>query len=159
MKDPDVVKRTIESSLGECSSHLSRLERVKGILDAFFPLTVEKFKKLRDEEIGYIDQFIYRFTRLQDSLGTRLLPALHSLLEGGQTPLPFLDVLNRLEQLGVVSSVADWQFFRGLRNNLAHDYPETLNQTVMTLNTLLRELKRFEDLYRRIKDYYQGRKV
>ena len=59
--------------------------------------------------------------------------------------------IHRLEQLEVLPSTADWQFFRNLRNNLAHDYPETIDQTVMTLNTLHSHWPRLRDFYRHIR--------
>jgi hypothetical protein len=54
---------------------------------------------LEEEQIEHIDQFIYRFTKLQDSMATRLLPAISSWLETDPGPKAFLDILNRLEQL------------------------------------------------------------
>ncbi|MBS3778942.1 MAG: hypothetical protein KGY41_00960, partial [Desulfovermiculus sp.] len=127
------VEKTIVSALRENDTHVQRLQRAKGLLAEFFPLTVESFTHLNDEHIEHIDQFIYRFTKLQDSMGTRLLPAIYAWLESDKRPKPFMDALNRLEQLGVIDDVNLWQFFRNLRNNLAHDYPESIDQTVETL--------------------------
>ena len=66
----------------------------------------------------------------------------------------FLDILNKLEKLNVLSSTADWQFFRNLRNNLAHDYPESIQQTVDTLNILFKEWPKMELIYSNAKEYY-----
>ncbi len=43
---------------------------------------------LSEEQIEHIDQFIYRFTKLQDSMATRLMPAIYSWLEGESRPVP-----------------------------------------------------------------------
>jgi hypothetical protein len=118
-------------------------------LSRVFPLTEQTFASLDDDTIEKMDQFLYRFTKLQDALGLRLFPALYRLLEEGDEPRPFLDVLNRLEKLGVLTSVREWQEFRALRNNLAHDYPESIAQTVATLNTLLERWPVMEALYTR----------
>ena len=40
--------------------------------------------------IEHIDQLVYRFTKLQDSMGTRLLPSMYTLLENTNDPKPFL---------------------------------------------------------------------
>ena len=136
MKDLDLVKATAKSAVRECDSHRGRIERGKALLASTFPLTIEEFSTLSEESIQGIDQFIYRFMKLQDSIGTRLLPSLYSLLEADPAPVPFLDQLNRLEKTGVISSARTWQVFRNLRNNLAHDYPESAEQTVETLNLL-----------------------
>ena len=92
-------------------------------------------------------------------MGTRLLPSLYRFFENSSQPIPFLDILNRLEQLGVITSVEDWQFFRNLRNNLAHDYPESVDQTVLTLNALYSKWRHMEELYHQARKYYQSRKI
>ncbi|MBS3780655.1 MAG: hypothetical protein KGY41_09690, partial [Desulfovermiculus sp.] len=93
----------------------------------------------------------------QDSMGTRLLPAIYAWLESDKRPKPFMDVLNRLEQLGVIDDVNLWQFFRNLRNNLAHDYPESIDQTVETLNLLFAEIDSMLDMYTHVKSYWVAR--
>jgi len=96
---------------------------------------------------AHLDQFIYRYTKLQDSLARRLLPALYGVLENDDSPRAFLDILNRLEQLGVVPDKERWQVHRNLRNNLAHDYPESIEQTVATLNQLFESWRDLEQLF------------
>ncbi|MFW6315054.1 MAG: hypothetical protein ACOC0S_05660 [Desulfohalobiaceae bacterium] len=90
---------------------------------------------MTEEQIEHIDQFIYRFTKMQDSMASRLIPGIYSWMEANDRPRPFLDILNRLEQLGLIE-VEEWQFFRNLRNSLTHDYPESIEQTVQALNML-----------------------
>ncbi|MFP4258470.1 MAG: hypothetical protein ACLFRE_05640 [Desulfovermiculus sp.] len=151
------AEKTIVSALRENDTHVQRLQRAKGLLAEFFPLTVKSFTHLNDEHIEHIDQFIYRFTKLQDSMGTRLLPAIYVWLESDNRPRPFMDVLNRLEQLGVIDDVNLWQFFRNLRNNLAHDYPESIDQTVDTLNLLFAEIDTMLNMYIQVRSYWAGR--
>ena len=86
---------TIESSLKECQAHSARLQRGEAILAPCFPLTLEHLRSLKEEQVTQLDQFIYRFTKLQDSLARRLLPALYTLLESDTEPRPFLDILSR----------------------------------------------------------------
>jgi len=138
---------TLQSALGENNSHAEKIRRAVQILAPLVPFSVETFSGLGDETIMVVDQLIYRFTKMQDSLGTRFLPAVYALLEDDDRPRPFLDILNRLEQLRVVEDVATWQFFRELRNRLAHDYPESVQQTIETLNLLHSGIERFLKLY------------
>jgi hypothetical protein len=147
---------TIESAIKECDSHVSRIARAKGLLEDKFPLSQEGFLRLGDEVIEHLDQLIYRFGRLQDSMGTRLLPSLYAHVDSNDAPQPFLVVLARLEQLDIVTSAEDWQFFRNLRNNLTHDYPESVGQTVSTLNTLYQDLPKLVTLYLRAREYWRS---
>jgi hypothetical protein len=73
--------RTIQSALEECDSHLSKIKRAKKLLGPGFPLSGESLATLDEERIGLLDQMIYRFIKLQDSMGTRLLPSLHAYVQ------------------------------------------------------------------------------
>lgn len=134
---------TIQSSIRESQAHVRQLHRGQRLLSEFMPLTDQTFTALADEQIEHIDQFVYRFSKLQDSLGLRFIPSLYTLLQNDNRPQPFMNILNYLEKLGILPSIDDWQFFRNLRNNLAHDYPETVAQTVTTLNLLYRRINDF----------------
>ena len=149
---------TIESAIKECDSHVAKCRRAFALLEPTFPLSCEQFKKLEEDTIEHIDQLVYRFTKMQDSMGTRLLPSLYSYVEADDSPKPFLTRLMRLEQLGILTSAEQWQFFRNLRNNLAHDYPESIEQTVDTLNVLNEEFSIFEKMYTKIREYWMSLK-
>jgi hypothetical protein len=148
---------TIESSVRECDAHLRWIERNRELLADAFPLAASDLEGADERTIELVDQLIYRFTKLQDSMARRLLPSFYALLEGRDDSVPFLDMLHRLEQLGLLTSAADWQLFRALRNNLSHDYPETIKQTTLTLNQLYAEWPKLREMFARFRDEYQKR--
>jgi len=148
------ARATAESSIRECESHVSRMEMAVSCLDELFPLSEDGIRLLGEAEIARLDQFIYRFMKLQDSMATRLLPSLDTLIRADDSPRPFLDILAELEKFGIVPQETDWQFFRSLRNNLAHDDPERTAQTVATLNLLFSEWRHFAAILSRAADYY-----
>jgi len=49
------------------------------------------------------------------------------------------------------------QRFRKLRNNLAHDYPENLQQTADTVNELLEHWQELEEMYINARTIYRAR--
>jgi hypothetical protein len=69
------------------------------------------------------DQILFRFTKLQDALGERLVPATLQQLTESFEDWPMRDRLERLEKLGYLV-VDDWLRWRELRNRLAHEYPD-----------------------------------
>lgn len=140
-------KLKLASAIHECDAHLRRQARARLRLVEFFPLNKAGLQSLDDDRVEHIDQFIYRFTKLQDAMGTRLFPSLVTLLDGDDRPRPFLDILADLEKYGVISDARIWQFFRNLRNNFAHEYPENAEQTVDSLNALYDRWAEFEQLY------------
>lgn len=71
------------------------------------------------------DQILFRFTKLQDALGERLVPATLQQLAESFEDWPMRDRLERLEKLRYLA-VDDWLRWRDLRNRLAHEYPDQL---------------------------------
>ena len=89
------------------------------------PLTVDRVAAPSPTDADLFDLLLYRYMRMQDALGGRLLPTL--LEAGGELPVEsaYIDKLNQLERLGIVGSAARWMELRALRNRMAHDYPDS----------------------------------
>jgi len=118
----EVIKLKCASALEECKKHAQRINTALKFLEPLFPLTEAVLNALSDEQTAVLDQFLYRF----------------------------IDILNRLEKLGVLTSAADWQYFRSLRNNFAHEYPERSEDIVNAINALYASWDRFMALYVRL---------
>ncbi len=143
----EVERLKLISAKDECKKHEARILKALEILKPSFPLTVNNINSFGDDRVAVLDQFLYRFAKLQDCIGLRLIPALYEALENDDRAIAFIDILNRLEKLGLLSSVNDWQFFRALRNNLAHEYPEREEDVVEAINILFFSWERFYTLY------------
>ena len=88
------------------------------------PFTAECMAQLTDIELAIFDQFIVRFSKLQDVMGAKLLPAVLELTHEEGELDSFIDKLNRLEKIGALNSVEQWLRLREMRNQFAHDYPD-----------------------------------
>lgn len=97
-------------------------------------LTTEKLKTIaEDVELAErLDAFVSRFSRLQDNLDDKMLPALLTAL--GEKTGPFIHNLDRAERFGWVNSVEDWMNTRQLRNKMVHEYIEDTRVLVDALN-------------------------
>ena len=82
------VRATIESALTEGASHLEWLRDSAQHLNPMRPFTAQILKTIQKDDVLHLDQFIYRFTKLQDSMARRLLPSLYVLLEADTEPKP-----------------------------------------------------------------------
>ena len=87
-------------------------------------LGTDDYTHLNKEDRRLLDQFAYRYTRLQDDMGARLMPAVLKALGEDIAPMSAIDRFIRLEQLGWLQSADDWLMLRQVRNQFAHDYPE-----------------------------------
>jgi uncharacterized protein YutE (UPF0331/DUF86 family) len=84
-----------------------------------------------------LDAFVARFSRLQETIGDKLLPAILKLnLEsvGSQ-----LDNLFRAEQLGWIDSADQWIELRGLRNSLVHEYMTSPEKLLSALKKVIHQ--------------------
>ena len=146
----EAIKLKCASALEECKKHTQRINTALKALIPFFPLTEDRLNALSDEKAAILDQFLYRFAKLQDCVGLRLIPAVYTLSENDTIVRPFIDILNRLEKLEILTSVEDWQFFRSLRNSFAHEYPDRAEDIVNAMNTLYASWDRFTALYMKL---------
>lgn len=69
-----------------------------------------------------LEAFTARFGRMQDTIADKLLPRWLAAL--AEAPGSQIEVLNRAERLGIVTSVEQWLEARKLRNRLVHEYIE-----------------------------------
>lgn len=108
----------------QCQRHVHHLNHALHALGPMLPASASALTGLSDEQVQDWDQFILRFTKLQDAMGSRLFPAVLTYLQEPFEDRPMLDKLHRLEKLGYLSSVQSWQNWRAIRNSFAQDYPE-----------------------------------
>ncbi len=82
-----------------------------------------------------IELFAGRFSRLQDTVGDKLLEQLMRAL--GEPPLPQLAKLDRAEKLGWLHSADLWLETRQLRNLLVHEYIEAPELLIASMRIAL----------------------
>lgn len=152
----NIIGKNLVSAVIECDKHVQKLQRSLKLL-TYFPLSESSMKNLSELETEHIDQMIFRFSRLQDAMGKKLLPSLFYLLEPEHKNIPFIDILNHLEKLDVIESAEAWQEGRFLRNNLAHDYPDQEQEMIQTLNMVFERLPDFLRIYNRTRTYIENR--
>jgi hypothetical protein len=124
--------------------HAHHMAHAMSAIQPTLPLTADALTQLNDEAVWDWDQFVLRFTKLQDTLGARLFPALLEHLQEPYEDRPIIDKLHRLEKLGYLPKLDDWQALRVIRNRFAHDYPEDdalkaayLNEAISSVPLLL----------------------
>jgi uncharacterized protein with HEPN domain len=133
-----VYKQKVEDNLKESYTHLNRLESAyKEIEKSYsFPISKKEFKAILDDItlMAFSDQAIYRFSKLQDTMGAKLFKSV-LLSQGENVNKPFLDILNQLEKIDIIK-VDEWFEIRDLRNEIAHNYDENEEIAIEVLNTI-----------------------
>lgn len=145
----EIIKNKVDATLSECDKHLNWMTSAHQHIQNYFPLTKEKYHDLDEEIIPHVDQYLYRFTKLQDTMGSRLFDLVLILLEENVKSMSFLDKLNKLEQLNLLSGRDIWLDLRNLRNRAAHEYDDLENTEI--LNSLFESKDKLINIYTVIK--------
>ncbi|MEW6655049.1 MAG: hypothetical protein AB1394_16495, partial [Bacteroidota bacterium] len=131
-------------TLKECYRHLKRMNFAANKIQHYFPISEEIILSFSEDDISFIDQFVYRFTKLQDSIGNKLFKNLLLFLDEDVLNISAIDIFHRLEQLNIISDYEKWKELRILRNEIAHDYVEDDAETAAKLNALLQKKTKLE---------------
>ncbi len=135
--------------------HLERLERATD--------EIKRMGKLEDvdienfEIIKTIDTFIFRFMKLQDYMGYKLFKSF--LIETGdyRDDMSFIDMLDKLEKLKIIDSAENWIKLRKLRNKLAHEYPDELEEILADIKEALKWSSYFKNVLLNMITYLKKR--
>ena len=138
------------TSIQKCRTHLDRIHYASLQIKELFPLTVDRYNDLTGANIGNIDQLVFRFTKLQDELGNNTFRFLLDVLKEDHIGKPFRDILHTLERLQIIDSSDTWLSLRELRNDLAHEYPTMIDETIDKLNYLVLQLPLIENILKTI---------
>jgi hypothetical protein len=151
MNQQEMIQFKLKPALKECEQHQAHLQSAWKDAVAFPALQSEtKDITLTDSQIRTLDQLIFRFGKLQDAIGTRLLPALLQLLQEWQDNEAFLDKLNRAEKLGLLVSVEQWQWLREIRNQTTHEYPDNPEFVIIGHRRLVAHVPMLLKLYEQL---------
>ena len=149
----DKIRNTIAAG----DAHNSRMNSALKRLYPLFPLSESKFREMTEDQVSYTDQLILRFLKLQDLLGQKLFSQILLALQEDYSNRPFLDMINRLEQLRIIDSTEEWIALREVRNLITHDYPHLIGELVDGLNLLSVKAPELSEVYERIREYISGR--
>jgi hypothetical protein len=114
------------------------------------PLSVKRYNSLDEAYISTIDQMIFRFSKLQDTMGDKIFPSILELNGEKVKVMTFIDRLNRLEELELLYK-DEWMGLRKDRNEIAHEYSFNKDEVVDSINLIFNRvddiLKIYLDIY------------
>ncbi len=143
--------------LNECQLHAEVLADAWTEAQAWTPFQVDTVQQFSKAQLRVLDQMAYRFTKLQDSMGQKVLP---TILELAQEPIApdatFVEKLNWLERMGALPSAEDWKKLRIARNAIAHEYPDDHALRASALNHFVAGAGQLLGLHEFVRGYVEG---
>ena len=148
------INERLQREFEVCEKHILRINEALEELSSTLPLTIENYAQLNSGQIRCIDQFIFRFSKLQDAMGAKIFRYILEYLDEDVTSLPMRDILNRLEKYKFLPDANEWIYIRELRNEIAHDYPLMENDVVHILNELFSKVDVMYSIYDKLKTVF-----
>ncbi len=129
------LKLKLVNIIYECNQHRDMIDHVYQKIASYLPLSEDDYSHFDKDMIGYIDQFLFRFSKLQDSMGEKLFSTMLLLVGEDMSKKPFIDMLNRLEKMELLYT-NDWLQLRKIRNDVTHEYSSNVSEVVGSLNAI-----------------------
>ena len=108
-KKKEITER-LEREFDVCDKHILRINEALEGLGVNIPMSADCYSNLTTEQVRCIDQFIFRFSKLQDSMGAKIFRYILEYLDEDITALPMRDILNRLERYLIIPSADEWTY-------------------------------------------------
>jgi hypothetical protein len=139
-------KKRLEIYLKEAYLHLERIIYAKNKLNP--PIEIDD---LEDEEIkDKLDVIVFRFSKLQDLLGSKIFRNYLEMLGFITKNKNFLELLKELDKEGIIN-IDKWAEFRDIRNIIAHEYPYDSNEKIEAINFILNNLTYLNEVLDKIR--------
>ncbi|MFA5216252.1 nucleotidyltransferase domain-containing protein [Sulfuricurvum sp.] len=145
----------IEKYFNECNKHILRIEQAYNGIKEFLPISASAYPHLSESQVQAIDQYLFRFAKLQDTMGDKLFKLILSQYEENTQQLSFIDILNKLEKLEFLPSAKEWLTLRKIRNEISHQYDDEPEEMSQAINTILNQKTIIIEIYEHIKNRYE----
>jgi hypothetical protein len=150
----ELILEKLKKIFYECDKHVLRINSSYSELRPIMPLDMQTYINLTEEDIKVLDQFLFRFSKLQETMGQRLFKTMMYFLKEEIDGKPFIDILNMMEKISLLESANIWKDLREDRNKLAHNYEDEPEEMSEAINKLYDKKDILIDIYVNIKNYY-----
>ena len=140
------IENRFKEKLYECNKHVERILISKKHLTNLMPLDTKKYLDMDDIQTSFVDQLVYRFSKLQDTMGEKIFPSILLLSKENVKNKTFIDILNRLEELEILDKNR-WLKLREVRNEIAHEYSFNTDEVIESIESIFYQSDELIEVY------------
>ncbi|MEN4054078.1 hypothetical protein [Sulfurimonas sp. NWX79] len=118
----------------EANKHIALIIESLDVLTPLLP--VKDYAELNQLQRFALNALIFRFSKLQDLLGAKVFRTYLEYNGFNTQGISYFEILREIEKEGIVD-IDTWGELRELRNKIAHDYPEELDEMVESINLFI----------------------
>jgi len=101
-------------------------------------LPITDYESLTQLQRFALNALIFRFSKLQDLIGTKIFRNYLNFSGFNLVDKTFFDILKEIEKEGIID-IDSWDELRELRNKIAHDYPEEIDEMIESINMFIKK--------------------
>ncbi len=143
-----MLEKRLDAYFAEAKKHIELIEEAKSVIN----LPIQDYESLPNLEKFAINALVFRFSKLQDLLGTKIFRTFLEFNRFDTQNKSFLELLKEIEKEGVVD-IDTWDELRKVRNSIAHEYPEE-DETLDAMELLIKKTSLLISITLTLQDKY-----
>lgn len=142
-------EKRLENYFAEALKHIQLIEEAKEVIN----LPIKSYDNLPNIEKFAINALVFRFSKLQDLIGSKIFRSFLEFNKFDTEEKSFLVLLKEIEKEGIVD-IDTWDEFRKIRNNIAHEYPGEEEEALEAVELLVKKSTDLIKIAQKIMDRY-----
>jgi len=118
----------------EAQKHIDLIEESLDVLKDTLP--IKNYEELTQLQRFALNALIFRFSKLQDIIGAKIFRNYLEYSGYNTVEKSFFDILKEIEKENIVD-IDTWDELRELRNKIAHEYPEEVDEMLESVNLFI----------------------
>lgn len=144
-----MIEKRLDNYFLEAEKHMDLMEDAI----AAIKLPIVHYDNLPNIEKFALNALVFRFSKLQDLVGSKIFRAFLEFNKFETQDKSFLVLLKEIEKEGIVD-IDTWDELRVVRNNIAHEYPGEEDEALEALALLIRKTPLLMEITLKLKDRY-----
>ena len=144
-----MLEKRLDVYFIEAQKHIELMEDAKNVIN----LPIKNYDALPNLEKFAINALIFRFSKLQDLIGSKIFRAYLEFNKFDIQDKSFLELLREIEKEGIVD-IDTWDELRKVRNSIAHEYPGEEDETAEALGLLIHKMPLLIAITFKLRDRY-----
>jgi len=144
-----MIEQRLEVYFREAKKHIELIEDAKDVIN----IPIGDYENLPNLEKFAINALIFRFSKLQDLIGSKIFRTFLEYNKFDTQDKSFLELLKEIEKEGIVN-IDIWDELRKLRNNIAHEYPGEEEEAIAAMELLIGKIPLLLNIIKTLMDRY-----
>ena len=140
----------------ETQKHIDLIEESLDVLKDALP--IKNYDDLAQLQRFALNALIFRFSKLQDIIGAKIFRNYLEYSGYNTAEKSFFDILKEIEKENIVD-IDTWDELRELRNKIAHEYPDEVDEMLESVNLFIEKASLLTDISKTLEQkYYEIKK-